>query len=117
MMGGVVTRTTAALLLIASCVVTLFAGTRVRAIENTWDYSVQVSAVVQLAPAKVTLSWPQDTNAIPASYTVYRRPAGAARWGGGTTLSGGTTSYTDVNITAGRAYEYRVVKVAAAYTG
>jgi hypothetical protein len=113
----VVIRTTAALLLFASYAVTLSASTRERTVENTWDYSVQVSAVVELSPAKVTLSWPQDTNSIPTSYTIYRRAPGTPKWGSGTTLSGHTTSYTDTHVTAGRAYEYRIVKVAPAYTG
>ena len=111
------TKTTAALLLLLSLVVTAFAGTRARAVENTWDYSVQVSAKVQLAPARVTLTWRQDTNATPASYTVYRRSPGAGQWGAGTTLSGRATSYTDNHVVAGRAYEYRIVKVCPSYTG
>ncbi len=117
MLDAVVTRTTAALFQLAALAVwTLGAGVA-RAVENTWDYSVQVSATVQLAPMEITLQWPQDTNATPASYTVYRRMLGATQWGGGMTLSGRTTSYTDANITAGRAYEYRIVKTARLYTG
>lgn len=91
--------------------------TSARSVENTWDYSVQVSSSVQLSPAKVTLTWPQDTSGIPASYTVYRKAPNAASWGAGTTLSGSTTSYTDTSVSVGQTYEYRIVKAAASYTG
>ena len=53
----------------------------------------------------------------PASYTVYRKVPNATSWGAGTTLSGGTTSYTDTSVIAGSAYEYRIVKSAGTYTG
>jgi hypothetical protein len=88
-----------------------------RAVENTWDFSVQVSSSVQIFPAKVTLTWPQDTNGVPASYTVYRKAPSAIAWGAGTTLSGRTTSYTDTSVTTGQSYEYRIVKTAGSYTG
>jgi hypothetical protein len=89
----------------------------VRAIENTWDYSVQVSSSVQVSPATVTLSWPQDTNGVPTSYTIYRKDPGASSWGAGVTLSGTATSYTDTSVATGNVYEYRIVKVARSYTG
>src|SRR5688572_12914362 len=89
----------------------------IRAVENTWDFSVQVSSSVQIAPPNVTLTWPQDTNGVPASYTVYRKAPSATSWGAGTTLSGRTTSYTDTSVTTGRSYEYRIVKAATSYTG
>jgi hypothetical protein len=88
-----------------------------RAVENTWDYSVQVSASVQVSPARVTLAWPQDTNGVPASYTVYRKAPSAPSWGAGTTLSGSETTYTDSSVSTGQTYEYRIVKTAGAYTG
>ena len=91
--------------------------TTTRAVENTWDYSVQVSSSVQVSPAKVTLTWPQDTNGVPSSYTIYRKAPSATSWGAGTTLSGSTTSYTDTSVTTGRSYEYRIVKAAGSYTG
>jgi hypothetical protein len=87
------------------------------AVEDTWNYSVQVSSSVQLSPAKITLTWPQDTRCVPASYTVYRKVPSATSWGAGTTFSGDTTSYTDTSAIAGTAYEYRIVKAAGAYTG
>ncbi len=113
MMGGVMTRTIRAAL---ASLVAFFTLTTARAVENTWDYSVQVSSVVQASPAKVTLTWPQDTNGTPSSYTVYRRTPGSTNWGSGTALAGSTTSYTDTSVASGAAYEYRIVKVTGSYT-
>jgi hypothetical protein len=87
------------------------------AVENTWDFSVQVNAVVQSSPPRITLQWPQDTNAIPQSYTVYRKTPASTDWGGGATLSGNSTSYADNSVVTGVAYEYRVVKVTTQYNG
>lgn len=95
----------------------LFVPAVAHAVENTWDYSVQVSATVEATPARITLGWPQDTNAIPSSYTVYRRTPGSADWGSGLTLPGSATSYLDTDVKAGTAYEYRIVKVARSYKG
>jgi hypothetical protein len=78
---------------------------------------VQVSATVQESPARITLSWPQDTSGTPGSYTVYRKSAGSTSWGGGTSLSGSTTTYTDTSVAAGTAYEYQIVKAMSGYTG
>jgi hypothetical protein len=94
-----------------------FSFSTTHAVENTWDYSVQVSSSVQLSPAKVTLTWPQDTNGVPSGYTVYRKEPGATAWGGGRTLSGNSTSYIDTSVVVGQAYEYRIVKVSRNYTG
>ena len=68
-------------------------------------------------PASITLTWPQDTNGTPSSYTIFRKSPSDSNWGAGTTLSGGATSYTDTNVTPGTAYEYRIVKAAGGYTG
>ena len=87
------------------------------AVENTWDPAVQVSATVQSSPAKVTLTWPQDTNGVPSSYTIFRKDPTSTNWGSGTTISGSSTSYTDANVAVGNAYEYRIVKAANGYTG
>ncbi len=91
--------------------------TSAHAVEDTWNYSVQVSSAVQASPAQITLSWPQDTNGTPSSYTVYRKAPNDSNWGSGTTLAGGTTTYTDNNVTTGIAYEYQIVKAASTYTG
>ncbi len=89
----------------------------VHAVEATWEYAVQVSAVVQSSPPQISLSWPQDTVVQPSSYTVYRKGLLDTSWGAGTVLSGTTTSYVDNNVVDGSAYEYQVVKATSAYTG
>jgi hypothetical protein len=91
--------------------------TSVHAVENTWDYSVQVSSAVQSSPARITLTWPQDTNGTPSSYTVYRKAPSDSSWGSGTTLSGSATTFTDNSVSVGTAYEYRIVKNTGSYTG
>ncbi|EEF63251.1 glycoside hydrolase family 9 protein [Pedosphaera parvula] len=97
----------------------LFAVTAVssRAVEATWEYAVQVSANVQSSPAKITLSWPQDTTITPNSYTVYRKTLDANSWSVLSTLPGSATSYVDSSVTVGSAYEYQIVKNTSAYNG
>src|SRR5437660_9834444 len=85
------------------------------AVENTWDYAVLVSAAVQTSPPQITLRWPQDTVAVPDSYTVYRKSMSAASWGTGTVLPGAVTGFTDNNVTVGASYEYQIFKTNAAY--
>jgi len=87
-----------------------------RAIEMTWEFSVQVSATVQSSPSQITLNWPQDQYTLPNSYTIYRKSPADTSWGSGTTLPGTATSYTDNNVQPGVAYEYQVVKVTSQYT-
>lgn len=81
------------------------------------DYAVLVSATAQVAPAQITLEWPQDTYAVPTSYTVSRKPPEAAAWTALATLPGTTLSYVDTNVTLHGVYEYQVAKVASGYTG
>jgi len=93
------------------------ATARTSGAESTWEFCVQVSATVQVAPAQIVLNWPQDTYTQPASYTVFRKAPGPSSWGTGTTLPGTTTNYTDTNVTAGTAYEYQIIKTTSQYTG
>src|SRR6266581_8172629 len=86
-------------------------------VENTWEFCVQVSATVQVAPAQIVLNWPQDTYTQPASYTVFRKAPGANSWGTGATLPGTTTNYTDNNVTVGTPYEYQIIKTTPQYAG
>ena len=99
---------------LVACFVVVHVG---HAVEMTWEYSVQVSATVQAAPAQITLRWPQDQYMLPNSYTVYRKAPGDTSWGKGVNLAGSATSYTDSNVTVGTAYEYQVVKTTSQYTG
>src|ERR1043165_335799 len=87
------------------------------AVENTWDYSVQVSCTVQANPAQITLTWPQHVAGPVNGYTVYRKAPGANSWGRGTALPPSATSYVDARVETGRAYEYRIVKDTKAYKG
>src|SRR4051812_36046114 len=98
-------------------VLALVLPTSGRAVENPWDYSVQVSSVVSVSPPQITLSWPQDTSGVPASYILYRKSPEATSWGAGTKLAGNTTSFVDANVVVGRPYEYRIVKARASYSG
>src|SRR4051812_20189353 len=79
--------------------------------DSTWLYSVQLSATIQESPPQITLHWPQDQYGA-NSYVVYRKQRDDTSWGGGTTLSGSTTSFTDPNVSFGSAYEYQVIKYA-----
>ncbi|HWH72352.1 MAG TPA: fibronectin type III domain-containing protein, partial [Candidatus Sulfotelmatobacter sp.] len=88
-----------------------------RAVESTWEYSVQVSASAQAAPAQITLSWPQDTYMLPNSYTIYKKAPGDTNWGSAVALPATTTAWTDTNVTVGTPYEYEVVKSTSLYTG
>jgi hypothetical protein len=97
--------------------VTLPGAVAAPAAEDCRNYSVQASSVIAVLPPRITLSWPQDTNGIPLSYTVHRKAPGAPSWGPGTTLPGSATSFADADVAVGRAYEYRIVKAAGSYTG
>jgi hypothetical protein len=103
---------------IATCLLSL-AGAALsgRAIEMTWEFSVQVSAAVQQSPAQINLSWPQDQYMLPNSYSIYRKALGDTSWGAGVTVPGTSTSYTDSSVQVGQAYEYKIVKSTAQYTG
>ncbi len=80
-------------------------------IDSTWNYAVEISATVQVSPAQITLSWTQDTNGAPASYTIYRKAPSATSWGNPlATVGGSTTSFADAAVAAGSVYEYQIVK-------
>jgi hypothetical protein len=72
------------------------------------DHVVQVTAVVQELPAKITLSWQLPTTAV-TYHTVYRKTKTETSWGNPIALLGGTaTGYEDINVTIGYAYEYKI---------
>lgn len=85
--------------------------------ESTWEFAVQVSASVQENPARITLTWPQDTLTQPTAYTVFRKNPNDTSWGPGVTLPGNTVSYTDDRVATGVAYEYQIVKNTPNYAG
>ncbi|MEO8066556.1 MAG: thrombospondin type 3 repeat-containing protein, partial [Flavobacteriales bacterium] len=78
--------------------------------------SVEVYATVQVAPPRITLNW--ATHPSTTSITVYRKLRGATSWGSILATTAGTaTSYQDNAVAVGTAYEYKVVRAAAAGTG
>jgi hypothetical protein len=79
--------------------------------DSTWNYTVQISAVVQTSPPRITLAWPQDDFGA-VRYTLYRKAKEAIAWGAGVELPGTATNYVDTNVTIGGAYEYQIIKEA-----
>jgi len=80
------------------------------------DFAVQVSAVVQTNPPSVALSWVADGSA--SGFGVYRKGRDDRTWGAAlASLPGQAAGYTDTNVVVGEAYEYRIVKTAAGYSG
>src|SRR5690606_29306459 len=74
--------------------------------------AVQLSASVQQAPPRITLSWQPFASA--SGYQVYRKLKGDQGWGNSTaTLGGSTNEYVDNNVSVGVYYEYKVVRSAA----
>jgi hypothetical protein len=67
------------------------------------DYAFLLSAQAAASPPSITISWPQKN--LPA-VNVRRKLLGEANWGSTVTLPGNSTTYTDWNVEAGRAYEY-----------
>src|SRR5262245_6453213 len=90
-------------------VLMLAAEHTIRAVQSTCEYSVQASAAVQASPPQITLSWPQDTCALPKGYVIYRKAPDATSWGRGVSLDPAATFYVDTNVTVGTPYEYQVV--------
>src|SRR6185436_18367081 len=86
--------------------------------DATWERSVQVSASIQVSQPSaspgfssyLTLTWPQDTIAIPDNYILYRKPQGAIWWDDGTVLAGTVTSFVDSKLTEGSTCEYQIFK-------
>ncbi|MBL8011623.1 MAG: thrombospondin type 3 repeat-containing protein, partial [Flavobacteriales bacterium] len=78
--------------------------------------AVQLQAVVQSSPPRITLSWPAFTNT--TGITIYRKAKSATSWGSAiATPAASSTSYQDNAVTVGTYYEYRVVRTANAGTG
>ncbi len=87
------------------------------ATEKSIEYSVQVSALVEESPARITLHWPQDSCCRPQSYSVYRKAPADTAWGKPVSLPGNACEYADRDVAAGTRYEYQVVKTTSKYTG
>src|SRR5664279_3773276 len=87
-----------------------FPGGRALA-QATSDYAVQVTAMVQSAPPRITLSWPAFAGA--TQHTVSRKAWGAASWGVPVTLGPSATGYVDSGVSVGTKYEYQVLRTAS----
>ena len=84
---------------------------RPAAAQATADYAVQMTAAVQSAPPRITLSWPAFAAA--TQFVVYRKAWGTSAWGTAVaTLAGSATGYADGAVTVGTAYEYQVRRTA-----
>lgn len=78
-------------------------------------YAVEASATTSSSPAQVTLSW--TPGSVPANgYAVSRKDPGATSWSPLVNLVGSALGYTDTNVTAGRVYEYQIVRQTANFT-
>jgi hypothetical protein len=78
-------------------------------------YSVLASAEVQSGPVQIRLVWPADPSA--TSYTVARKELEGTSWTGLGFLPGTATSFTDLAVSPGSAYEYQIVKTTPDYSG
>jgi hypothetical protein len=74
--------------------------------------TVQLSATTQKTPGQITLDWVNDGSAV--NYQVYRRSNTSSPWGSALSILGSTVNtYVDNGVSAGVAYEYRIVKSGA----
>lgn len=77
--------------------------------------SVQLSATVQSAPARITLNWPAFSGA--TGYTIYRKSHAASSWGSSVgTTNGSTNTWQDNTVALNTLYEYRVMRAAPSGT-
>jgi hypothetical protein len=85
--------------------------------DETWTYSVQISATVQASPPQITLNWENDDIYGVTNFTIYRKAKNATQWNLLTSLDGSTFSWTDPNVSVGSTYEYQIFKGASAHVG
>jgi hypothetical protein len=85
--------------------------------DQTWTYSVEISATVQVSPPQITLHWEADDPYGVTNYTIYRKSRNGTVWNFQTSLDGSTTSWTDANVSVGSTYEYEIYKGAAGHVG
>src|SRR5262245_55941399 len=69
--------------------------------DNTWAYTVQISAVVQADPPSISLSWLPDPYGV-QNNTVYRKTKESTDWGNPIAeLPGSATNYVDSDVVLG----------------
>src|SRR6187551_1598132 len=84
--------------------------------QTCQDASVELSAIVQSSPAKITLNW--VANATATQHIVYRKLKAATAWGPSVaTLAGTATQYIDSTVSVGVSYEYKVARSGPGYNG
>ena len=77
------------------------------------NYSVCISATVQINAPQITLSWPADPFA--TGYALYRKSVNTTVWGNNVPADAAT--YLDTNVVVGGSYEYRIIKHASNFFG
>ncbi len=85
--------------------------------DETWTYSVEISATVQVSPPQITLHWEADDPYGVTNYTIYGKSRNGTVWSFETSLDGSTTSWTDSSVSVGSTYEYEIYKGAAGHVG
>ena len=84
--------------------------------QSCQDASVEMTAVVQAYPPKITLKW--NANASTTQYTLYRKLKSDPAWGSVmTTLPGNAIQFMDLSVSPGISYEYKLVRTASGFTG
>ncbi len=84
--------------------------------QTCQDVSVELSAVVQNSPARITLNW--VANATATQHKIYRKLKTSGAWGVAVaTLAGTATQYIDSTVAVGISYEYKVYRVGPNFFG
>ena len=79
------------------------------------NFTVQITASVQEAPAQIILNWPDEGDA--SSYEISRRTLDSG-WTQIGSIPGGAISFTDADVAVGSPYEYKIIKTTPfTYTG
>jgi len=81
--------------------------------DETWTYSVEISATAQVSPPQITLHWENDDIYGVTNFTIYRKGKNGTSWNYLTSLDGSTFSWSDPNVSVGATYEYQIFKGAA----
>lgn len=84
--------------------------------QSCQDASVELSAVVQANPPRITLNWVANGSA--TQHYVYRKLKTGTSWGAVIgSLPGSATQFIDSTVSVGVSYEYRVSRQADTYSG
>jgi hypothetical protein len=78
--------------------------------DQTWTYTVEISATVQVSPPQITLHWEADDPYGVTNWTIFRKTKDATSWNFITSLGASVTNWSDSNVTLGSTYEYQMFK-------